>query len=109
MDANYGVRTEPQAVPVWSWTYVQEYSDPSNWHFKNKLYFAADDCVHGRELWRLHLNGTGLDVGLYRDVKPGPWISPHNFGVLHKGDGTTITLGSIEPFCRTTVYSFTKN
>ncbi|HBL26842.1 MAG TPA: hypothetical protein DD490_08415, partial [Acidobacteria bacterium] len=37
------------------------------------LYFAADDGMHGRELWRT--DGTGPGTGLVADICPGPCSS----------------------------------
>jgi large repetitive protein len=40
--------------------------------FPDVLYFAADDGVHGRELWRSDGNGSASETFLVRDINPGP-------------------------------------
>lgn len=46
------------------------------------VYFAADDGVHGMELWRVHKSGAPIE--LVQDLVPGPGGSePHNFTVIN--------------------------
>lgn len=46
------------------------------------VYFAADDGVHGTELWRVHKSGAPVE--LVQDLVPGPGASnPHNFTLIN--------------------------
>lgn len=46
------------------------------------VYFAADDGVHGMELWRVHKSGAPIE--LVEDLVPGAGSSkPHNFTVIN--------------------------
>ncbi len=50
--------------------------------FGDYAYFAADDGVHGMELWRVHQSGSPVE--LFQDIMPGPGSShPHNFITLN--------------------------
>ncbi|MES1240574.1 MAG: ELWxxDGT repeat protein [Acidobacteriota bacterium] len=42
--------------------------------FQGKLYFAADDPVHGRELWAS--DGTAAGTFVVKDIRPGSGSSP---------------------------------
>ena len=46
------------------------YVNPAPWVFGNILYFTADDCSHGWELWRT--DGTATGTSLFTDIYPGP-------------------------------------
>ena len=84
-------------------------SSPASFvQFGNHLYFASDDGVNGRELWRS--DGTTAGTVMVADINPGPdHSSPTGFAVLGstlffraddgehglelwKTDGTTTTL-----------------
>jgi ELWxxDGT repeat protein len=71
------------------------YSDPGRLTALGGIgYFAADDGVHGRELWRT--DGTAVGTVLVKDIRPGPAGSdPDRFVVVGgllffvADDGTT--------------------
>ena len=59
-------------------------SSPSGFTvFNNALYFAADDGVHGVELWKT--DGTGTGTVLVKDINPGTGASssPRGFTVFN--------------------------
>jgi ELWxxDGT repeat protein len=49
----------------------------------DELYLAADDGVHGRELWRT--DGTAEGTRLVRDIRPGPASSSPDLEVIVDG------------------------
>jgi ELWxxDGT repeat protein len=52
-------------------TFLMDSSPAELTVFNNKLYFSADDGVHGRELWSF----DGTSVSLVDDINPGPYGS----------------------------------
>jgi ELWxxDGT repeat protein len=66
---------------------------------QDALFFAADDGVHGRELWRT--NGTANGTALVKDAWPGPACSQASYNcrppvMVHAGDFLFLTLNDGE-------------
>jgi len=92
--------------------------------FNNALYFAADDGVHGVELWKT--DGTGTGTVLVKDINPtaGASSSPSGFKVFNNalyfsasdgvagaelwktdGAGSTVRLGAVSLVSGLTVFN----
>ena len=92
--------------------------------FNNALYFAADDGVHGVELWKT--DGTGTGTVLVKDINPtaGASSSPRGFTVFNNalyfaaddgvhgvelwktdGAGSTVRLGAVSLVSGLTVFN----
>src|SRR6266511_213901 len=69
---NSGSRTAPAARRIWSKNIHpgRDSSDPADFTKVNRtLFFAANDGVHDRELWKS--NGTRAHTRLVKDIKSG--------------------------------------
>jgi ELWxxDGT repeat protein len=78
--------SNPDSIINQTYTAMRVDADSYVYVFDGTLYFAADDGVAGREVWRS--DGTDAGTVLFLDMRPGPEGSdPKNF-IAHDGDGS---------------------
>ena len=71
------------------------------------VYFAADDGVHGTELWRVHKSGAPVE--LVQDLVPGPGASnPHNFTLINGRLWSAARAASVVPSGRSLLSASTE-